>query len=187
MNVDPQDYLNLVERSKELVFFDIESSGGFNADFGSTLCVSFKPFGGKPFTYSIKQVGNDQKIVREAKEVLESYQCWVGYYSKGFDIPYLNTRLLKWGMQPIDARHHLDMYFMLKPKTKMSRKGLGAYADFLQVETPKINVPQHVWSEMPFKMDKHLKPMIERCEGDCTTLEEIYIKTRHLVREIKRG
>ena len=187
MNVNAQDYLNLVERSDELVFFDMESSGGFNADFGSTLCVSFKPYGKKPFTLSVKQVGNDQKVVREAKEILEQYQCWVGYYSRGFDIPYLNTRLLKWGVDPIEQRHHLDMYFSLKYKMKMSRKGLGAVADFLRVDTPKINVPQHVWSEMPFNMDKHMKPMITRCEGDCITLEEIYLKTRHMVKEIKCG
>lgn len=187
MQIETQDYLDLVEETKNLVFFDIESSGGFNADFGSTLVVSLKPYNGKPYSFSVKAVGNDQKIVREAKEALEQYQCWVSYYGKGFDVPYLNTRLLKWGMRPIEPKHHLDMYFSLKYKMKLSRKGLGAVADFLRVKTPKINVPQHVWSEMPFNLDKHMGPMIARCEGDCATLEDIYKETRHMVREIKKG
>ena len=186
MQIETKDYLELIEKTQELVFFDIESSGGFNADFGSVLAISFKPYGKAPFTLSVKQVGNDQKVVREAKEILESYQCWCGFYSKGFDQPYLNTRLLKWGQNPVEARHHLDMYYMLKYKTKMSRKGLGAFADFLKVDTPKINVQQHVWSEMPFKMS-HMKEMIERCEGDCITLEEIYDKTKHLIVDIRKG
>lgn len=176
----------MVEQTNQLVFFDIESSGGFNADFGSTLCVSFKVFEQEPVTLKIKQVGNDQKVVREAKEILEQFQCWCSYYGKGFDVPYLNTRLLKWGYKPVKPRHHLDLYFTLKPKTKMSRKGLGSYADFLKLETPKINVSQNVWSEMPFKMG-NMKELVMRCEGDCTTLEQLYVKTRHMVAEIKRG
>lgn len=185
MNVDTQDYLDLVERAGELVFFDVESTG-FKADYDSALCVSFKRFGEKPFTLSVKQVGNDQKLVREVRDVLEEFQCWVTYYGKGFDTPFINTRLMKWGLGPVQPRHHLDMYFMLKPKTSMSRKGLGAFARFLKVDTPKIDVSQNVWSEISFKME-HMKPMIERCEGDCITLEEIYNKTRHLCREIKKG
>ena len=185
MQIDPQDYLDIIERSGDLVFFDIESTG-FKADYDSALCISFKEYGKKPFTLSVKQVGNDQKLIREAKEVLESYSCWVTYYGKGFDVPFLNTRLMKWGQMPVEARHHLDLYFTLKPKTSMSRKGLGAFARFLKVDTPKIDVDQNVWSEISFKME-HMKLMTERCEGDCITLEQLYDKTRHVVREIKRG
>lgn len=185
MQIEASDYLSLVERSNELVFFDIETTGQ-KADYDSTIVVSFKPYGKKPFSFPVKQVGNDQKIIREAKEILEAYKCWVSYYGRGFDIPFLNTRLLKWGMEPIEQRHHLDLYFTLKPKTSMSRKGLGAYARFLQVETPKLDVSQNVWSEIPFEK-KHMPLMIQRCEGDAITLEQIYERTKHMVREIKRG
>lgn len=185
MNVDAQDFLNLVEDAGELVFFDIESTG-LKADYDSVLVISFKRFGQEPFSYPIIQVGNDQRIIREAKEILEDSMCWVSYYGKGFDIPFLNTRLMKWGHKPIQPRHHLDLYFTLKPKTSMSRKGLGSFARFLGVETQKIEVSQNVWSEIPFKKE-HIKPMTERCEGDCITLEQLYVKTRHMVKEIKRG
>lgn len=186
MQLEAKDYLELVEKTDKIIFFDIESSGGFNADYGSTLVVSFKPYGQKPFSFHVSQVGNDQRVVREARDALEQYKCWVSYYGKGFDVPYLNTRLMKWGQRPIEPRHHLDLYFTLKPKFKMAKKGLGAVAEFLGVQTPKINVPASTWSEMPFKMS-HMPFMVKRCEGDCITLQEVYDKTKKLVKEIKCG
>lgn len=185
MQIDVSDYLSLVERTNELAFFDIESTG-FKADYDSTLCVSIKPYGKKPFTFSVKQVGNDQKVVREVRDILSEYQCWGTYYGKGFDVPFLNTRLLKWGLAPLEQRHHLDMYFTLKPKVSMSRKSLSQVAGFLRVHDDKIGVSPNVWSEISFDM-KHMKEMVNRCEGDCITLEQIYDKTKHMVREIKRG
>lgn len=185
MQIEAQHYLSLAEATGDLVFVDIESTG-FKADYDSVLCVSFKQYGKKPFSLAVKQVGNDQKVVREAAEILGSYGCWATYYGKGFDIPFLNTRLLKWRQPQIQQRHHLDMYFTLKPKMALSRKGLGAVARFLNVKTPKLDVGQEVWSEISYKME-HMPTMIERCEGDCITLEEIYKETKYMIKDIKKG
>ena len=185
MQIDPQYYLDLAEKTSDMVFFDIESSGGFNADYGSTLVVSVKPYGQKPYSFPIKQVGNDQKVVREAKECLESFGSWVSYYGKGFDVPFLNTRLLKWGLQPIETRPHIDMFFVLKHHTKMSRKGLASFASFLELEDLKMGVSQNVWSEAAWKAS-HMKTIVKRCEQDCITLEQLYNKTRHIIKDIKR-
>ena len=111
-----QHYLNIAEKSNDLLFFDIESTG-FKADYGSTLVISCKPFGMKATSFPVIQVGNDKKIIREAKEMMENYGCWVSFYGKGFDIPFLNTRLLKWGIKPIEKRLHLDLFFTLKHNT----------------------------------------------------------------------
>lgn len=185
MQLDAQYYLDLAESAKDIVFFDIESTG-FKADYGSTLVVSLKPYGKKAFSFPVTQVGNDQKVVREAKEALESFGCWVGFYSKGFDIPFLNTRLLKWGRDPIEPRYHVDMFYTLKHHTAMSRKSLAQFAGFLDLEDKKFGVSPNVWSEIAMT-PSHMKTMIRRCESDCEVLEQLYDKTRHVIREIKRG
>lgn len=184
MQIDAQTYLDLVEDSGRLLFWDIEASG-LRGDYNSIICASFKPYGERPFTLRIKQLGNDQKVVRQMKEILEDYHCWVTYYGKGFDVPMLQTRLLKWGQDPVKTRHHLDMYFTLKTHLLMARKSMAQMAGFLGTPEQKVGVSPNVWSEMAFNMDKHLPQMIARCESDCAVLEDVYKKTRHLVKEIK--
>lgn len=185
MQIDTQHYLDLAERTSDLVFYDIETTG-FKADYGSVLVVSLKPFGKKPFSFYVKQVGNDQKVVREAKEALEQFGCVSTFYGKGFDQVFLNTRLLKHGLEPLAQQLHLDMYFSLKHKMAMSRKSLLQYAGFLDLEDKKFGVSPNVWSEIAYKPE-NMKIMIQRCEQDTITLEQLYVKTRHLIREIKRG
>jgi hypothetical protein len=98
----------------------------------------------------------------------------------------LNTRRLKWGVAPVESRHHLDMYFILKPKTLMGRRSMAAYAAFLGTPEQKMSVNQDAWSEMAFNMKKHLPTMIKRCESDCAVLEDVYKKTRHLIKDLKQ-
>lgn len=186
MNVDPKDYLKLVEATHQLAAWDIEATQ-LNADLGSTLCASVKPYGKKPYTFRIKAVGNDVKVVRDLKDALEEYQCWLTYYGKGFDLPFINTRLLKWGYPPIESRHHIDLFFTLKANTKMSSKGLGRYASLLGTDDQKMGVSQNVWSEMGFKVATHMPTMVRRCESDTEVLEALYNKTKHIIKEIKKG
>jgi uncharacterized protein YprB with RNaseH-like and TPR domain len=113
MNVDPKLFLQLVEDTSRLAAWDIEATA-LIADLGSTLCASVKPYNRKPYTFKVKAVGNDVKVVRDLKDCLEQYDCWMTFYGKGFDVPFVNTRLLKWGYEPIEQRHHIDLFFTLE-------------------------------------------------------------------------
>jgi len=44
-----QDFLNLVEQTKKLVFIDIEAAG-LRSDYSSVLVVSVKPYGRKAYS-----------------------------------------------------------------------------------------------------------------------------------------
>ena len=186
MQIETQDFLRLVEDTGKLAFFDIESTG-FHGDYNSVLCVSILPYGGKPYSYSVVQPGNDQRVVREVKEALESYQCIAGFYSKGFDLRMLNTRLLKWKQTPIKPLHHIDMYYSLKYKLNTSRKSQAHFANWLKVDEQKMSVSADVWSEIIAEPSKHMPKMIERCESDVCSLRDIYDKTKHLIGDIRRG
>lgn len=185
MKIDAQEYLKLVEQTCKLCTFDIEASG-LRGDYNSTLCVSIKPYGMAPYTFQVAQHGNDQKLVREAKEELEKYSCWLTYYGKGFDVKFLNTRLLKWGYEPIKPKHHIDLYYVLKANTTMSRRSMAQYAGLLETHDQKMGVSPNVWSEMGFKMKEHMPLMIDRCESDTKVLEMVYDKTKHLIKDITK-
>jgi len=185
MNLDAQEFLDLVEETRRLVFFDIESMS-MQADYGSVLCASFKPFKMKPFTFHINEVGNDKDVVIAAKNELESYSCWCSHYGKGFDIKFLNTRLLKWGEPPIEKRPHVDLFFVTMSALQLGRKSQAHLNKFFGTKEKKMSVSPNVWSEIPFKFDEHMSRVVKRCESDVRGLECNYIKLRKFIRDVKR-
>lgn len=185
MNIDTQEYLDLIEATSRLVFVDIEASG-LRGDYNSVLCVSFKPYDRPAYSIAVKQAGNDQKVVREAKDELERYSAWCGYFSKGFDIPMLNTRLLKWGIKPIVKRPHIDMYWLLKSHILTARRSQGHLLSWLETPEEKMTVSAEVWNRILSNTKEEMPLMIQRCESDVAGLEALYKRTRHLITEIKR-
>ena len=173
MHLESQEYLELVEHANKLAFFDIEATG-LRGDYNSVLCVSIKPFKGQPETFQIVQPGNDQRVVRDAKECLEQYSCICGYYSKGFDIPMLNTRLLKWRQTPVKKLLHLDMYYILKYNLLTARKSQAHLLEWLETPQQKMTVGAEMWNEVLRNPEKAMKTMVKRCESDATGLQALY-------------
>lgn len=185
MQIDAQQFLGYVEATKKIAFYDIEATG-LRGDYNSVLCVSIKPYDEPPVTFTIKQPGNDKKLVREAKDYLDQFDCWVGYYSKGFDKPMLNTRLLKWGMTPLPSKHHIDVYYQLKYNLLTARRSQGHLLSWLGTPEQKMSVGADVWNDILYKTEETMKQMVDRCESDVAGLEGLYKRTRHLYKDIKR-
>jgi len=186
MQIDAQTYLRLVEESNKIAFVDIEATG-LRGDYNSVLVVSIKPYQSSPFSFSIAQPGNDKRVVREAAEAMAEFDCWVTYYGKGFDIPMLNTRLLKWGYEPLPHRHHVDLYYTGKAHLLTARRSQGHLLSWLGTPEQKLTVGADVWNEILSDTKAVMPKMIERCESDVEGLQALYEKIKHLIRDIKRG
>lgn len=185
MQLDAQDFLRLAEKGNSIAFVDIEATG-LRADYNSTLVVSIKPYQSKAYSFSVKQPGNDKGLVRWARDELAKYDCWVTFYGKGFDIPFLNTRLLKWQMLPIQKKPHLDMYFTLKYNLLTARKSQAHLLRFIDTPEQKMDMSPDEWNKVIADPKKAMPKMIRRCESDVDGLQGLYEKTKHLVREIKK-
>ena len=149
------------------------------------LVVSAKVIRQKPVSFVVSQPGHDIKVVRDARDYLNSFDLWVTYYGKGFDVPFLNTRLLRHRLEPLGLVPHVDMYFQLKPKTLMGSKSMASYAAFLQVANQKMHIGPEIWSEVNVDR-KNLAVLKDRCESDCAVLEDVFLSAAHLIRDIKR-
>lgn len=186
MQVETPDFLRLVENAGSLMFFDIEAKG-LRGDYGKIICVSTKLYAQDPETVVMRTKGeSDKRIIREAKRKLESADCWVSYYGKGFDIPMLNTRLLFHGYEPIEKRPHLDLYWGLRSRLNTSRRSQGHLLSWLGLPAEKMTVGAGVWSELEVNFTENIKTMVKRCESDCKGLEALYDRTKHLVVNISR-
>lgn len=185
MQLPAQDFLRLTELAGTLGFLDIESTG-LRGDYNSVLVASLKPFGESPESFFVEQPGNDQGVVTKIKHRLEQCDCWVTYYGKGFDIPMLNTRLLRWHKKPIEKRPHLDLYFALKYNLLTARKSQGHLLSWLEGPEQKMTVGAEVWNRILANPQKEIRRMIARCESDVEGLESLYRRTKHVVNDVKR-
>lgn len=193
MQLDAQNFLDLTEATHKLALWDTESTG-LAGDYGSIICASVKPYGKPPITFAIEQVGNDRRVVRELADRLAEFEGWVTYYGKGHDVPLVNTRLVRWGLPPLVRRPHLDLYYVVKHRTKTGRRSQAHLLEFLE-ETmeemgiepaTKMTLSPNVWADLARKFETNLRTLRRRCESDTVGLEALYRMTRRLVRDITR-
>jgi len=184
MQLDPQTFLDMAEATSKIACVDIEATG-LKGDYNSIMVISVKPFNKKPVSFHVAKPGNDEKLVYEAGEYIESFTAWVTYYGKGFDIPMINTRRLRWGLPPLVKRHHIDMYYSLKSNILTARRSQAHLLEWLDTPEKKMTVGAEEWNKVLADPDAHMGTMVKRCESDTKGLEGLYTATRHLIREIK--
>lgn len=185
MQIDPQVFLRLAETAKTIGFVDIEATG-LRGDYNSVVCVSIGLFDGPVKTLNVDRPGDDKKLVIAIKDAMEKLDCWVTYYGKGFDIPMLNTRLLRWNQRPIEPRPHIDLYYTLKSNLLTARRSQAHLLRFLDTQEQKMDMNPDSWNALLADPKKEMKRMVARCESDVQGLEALYKRTRHLVRDIRR-
>ena len=186
MQLDAQKFLSLVEETNQIAFVDLEMTGT-RGDYNSILVASILPYKAKkPVTFATDRPGIDRKVALATKNELEKYLCWVTYYGKGFDIPFLNTRLLRWKSLPVESRYHVDMYYVLKYNLLTARRSQGHLLAWMKAPNQKMTVSAESWNEViacePGKMDE----MIKRCESDTQGLRNLYTETRHVIKDCKK-
>lgn len=187
MQLDTKDFLRLTKQSRTLCFWDIESTG-LKGDYDTILVVAIKPYNQPAIVHRVEAVGDDKRLCRDAKKLLESFDCWVSYYGRGFDIKMLNTRLLKHGIDPVEPRPHLDLYFALKGKTLLARRSQAHLLGWLGTKQKKMSVGADTWATIvnPAQTEKQMKIMVKRCVSDTEGLEAGFKRVEHLVKEVTR-
>ena len=164
--------------------FDLETTD-FNANFGDIVCWCVKEFHRRaPVVESLNEF-DDETLVLHLKKKLESYDIIVGHYTKGFDIPFLNAKLLLYGHPRLKKLFHVDTYYIARGKLKIARKSLEHIADSLGIREHKMFVPNAVWNAAKGKLLREDDPnfvsqfdaveiLKERCMSDVRLTEEVY-------------
>lgn len=180
MQIEVADFLRLCEGAGTILYFDIESSG-FNADYNRVLTFSGQWHGKKkPFTITAKTHRSEKAALERILKVWNKADIVVSYYGRGFDVPFLNARLFEYGLPLLDSKHHLDLYYTLKPKFKLSRKSLDSMGTLAGIPEDKMKVPPRAWREVDIPI------LVKRCESDVKMLVQLYRKVKHLIKTISR-
>lgn len=174
----------LLDPSKTRVaVLDIETSS-LKSDFGIVICAVIHTLGTKE-KYKVCAIDlNNKDLLSEEKALLEtlnaeleSYDCIVDYFGSRFDIPFIRTRSLYHGIQPLSKKKNLDLYFTVKRTTNPSTRRLERINDILRISEPdsspdKTRLGMREWNGVVFNRDsKMLDYIIEHCIADVKILE----------------
>ena len=156
--------------------WDIEASH-LKANFGVLLCACVKPLGRPAIVLRNGRKGsNDKALLVALRDVLEKFDMLIGHYSLGFDLKFLNSRLMHYGERPLSEKYHLDMLSVARRWSCTHSRKQEAIGDFLGVGG-KTKLDPEVWRSAAYDGDKKaLDEIVRHCIGDVEQCEGIYMK-----------
>ena len=177
----------------KIMVWDIETTG-FKADFAHLLAVAAKwidddyvytwriddieGYGDTPASYL-----DDKDIVEEVIEMVNEADMLVHHYGDKFDLPFLNTRALEWGLAPPGAIRTVDTCKIARSQLAMGSNRLATLAEYLNDETAqKGGLTKQEWRVAPHGDRKVMTKMLEYCIGDVMATEGIYLKLRPVMK-----
>ena len=166
-------------KKARVCYLDVESTN-LKASFGVMLSWAIKERGGKTYFDVLKPKDfdadiQDKRIVESLVQKLSQYNLIVTYYGTKFDIPFIRSRALYWGI-PFPAYGNifqLDMYYVVRSKLSLHSNRLQAAAEFLGIKgkTPIDNV---FWRRAIFGDQKALHEILRHNIGDVVVLELVH-------------
>lgn len=176
-------------------YFDIETTN-LKADIGVCLVCSILSYPSMDMTtyritdFARKHELDDRRIVEAARDKLVQHHVLCGWYSKGFDIPFLNARLVQNGLTKIPNHLHWDPIYQYKGwhGLQVGSSSLKNVADFYRLEEQKMAVSKDIWKRAGAVNREALEVLVDRCESDVRVLARIAQKTLDagLVKNIQR-
>lgn len=171
----------------KIILFDLETFGfDFSADKGFILCGSWKALGERKIYTAARtnlrsgsSLWNDKAVCLELYKVLSEADMWVTHNGKRFDVPFLNTRLLRHGLAPLPPVPHFDTCEVIWKKLKM-RARLESAQKFFKWSFKKTDLDLATWTEAASGDKAALQEVIEHCEADIRVLEKAYKTLRPL-------
>jgi len=174
-----------------ITVWDIEVTWGLDAGTGAILCIAYKDLHEKnvhcvsqwDFKNWHKDIYNDSEVVKAVHPVLFNSDGHVFQFGIGFDLPYFNSRALKWGLPPIPKGQIMDTWVAAKKKMRLEKRSLDSIARFFDLPT-KTHVGIKTWQGVMNRDVASCKKMANYCKNDVKVLEGVYLKLRPLMPSI---
>jgi uncharacterized protein YprB with RNaseH-like and TPR domain len=182
----PACYKGELAIPEKIGFIDIETTG-LQAQFGYIFCFSLKELDGKIVhrlitPQEIRTYKFDKGVIIDFLKAIKGYDRLVGYYSKDnrFDMPFLRTRALKWGLDFPGWRDILftDVYDLIRPKLKLNRNRMEVACELLGIPSKQHRLTPEVWQRAQAGSPKALAYILKHCDEDVVSLEALYKRVK---------
>jgi uncharacterized protein YprB with RNaseH-like and TPR domain len=160
--------------------FDLETSS-LNADFGVVLCAVVKPGGADPLIFRGDELNScwdrvrsdDRELVQAIARELEGYDILVAHNGKRFDLPFLQTRLARWGLPPLPRKKLIDPVLLARNNYRMSSNSLRRLLSMFGLNQ-KTDVETEIWLRASLDGDREaMNYIVDHCVKDVAMLEQL--------------
>ncbi len=173
--------------------FDIETfSFGFDADAGVVLTYCIKEHGGaviKNFVTKAELLSDtpDKRLIADLCNDLRKFDLITTFYGKRFDVPYVRTRALFYGLDfpGYKVLDHIDVYDIVKHRLKFRSNSLGRVCKFFGIPAKGHQFGFNFWRKAFQGDSKAMAGILAHNQEDVESLEALWILVTNQFRVIK--
>ncbi len=169
----------------KVVILDIETSS-LEADAGIVVGVGLMTENGLGEYLGVKRTAEEENMLVKLMSRLNSYDVIVTWNGRGFDLPYLTTRLLSHGLdpRPLAGKRHIDLNEIVRSRLRLTFTYLDHVCDFFGIAKKKgpmgMDVPQ-LYLKAQEGDGKALKAIREHCLDDIEATRKVYLRLKPLL------
>lgn len=172
--------------------FDIETTG-LNAAFGRILCacvMTYDPQEIRTFradeypSWREGRRSDDHDITAELMAYLEEFDILIAHNGVKYDLPFLRTRALQYGLPPLQPMKIVDPVLSARRQLRLQSNSLDSIAKHLDAPFQKTPLEPRVWARAMMDNDTDaMNLIVEHCIADVQVLDYVahsmrgYIKT----------
>lgn len=168
-----------------MVILDIETSS-LQADAGIIVGAGIMTEAGQSEYLQARNTKDERPLLSKLLKRLESSNMIVTWSGRGFDIPFLITRLLKHSMDPgpLLQKTHLDLNEVVKSRLRLTFTYLDHVCEFFEIKRDKgpmgLEVP-HLYVKALEGDETAMKAIRDHCLDDLRVTMEVFLKLKPLL------
>jgi uncharacterized protein YprB with RNaseH-like and TPR domain len=129
--------------------------------------------------------GDDSETVRQVAAALRGHDVLAAHNGTRFDVPFLRTRMLRWGMDPLPDMKIVDPLSIAWRKLRLRSNALGAVSDHLRIRDRKTPLDLSVWMDAVLNGTRESMDLIvEHCVADVKVLAAVLRGVKGFVRQL---
>jgi uncharacterized protein YprB with RNaseH-like and TPR domain len=165
--------------------FDIESTA-LEASFGRLLCACFKFLDeDKPRCVQAHRYRNEKAALEKLVTYYDAADVVITWYGSGFDIPFINARLMHHGLLPLRPKMHKDIMYEAR-KLRLRGSRLENVSKDFKTKTKKYDVPAWQWTLAAEGDRKAHDEILKHCIEDVLLTEEMFHRLKPLIIKITK-
>jgi uncharacterized protein YprB with RNaseH-like and TPR domain len=181
------------------LILDLETTD-LDADKAVILCASYESSDEPGRVRTIRQDktnplwskglrGDDKELCKQVNALVRAHDVIVAHNGSRFDIPFLRTRALRWGLAPLKDVKLVDPCSIAWRKFKLKSNSLGRIADYVGIKDKKTPLDLSLWMDVMLNGSKvGMNKIVEHCEADIRVLSGVLKFVKPFIRVLdERG
>jgi uncharacterized protein YprB with RNaseH-like and TPR domain len=130
----------------------------------------------------------DKNLVTSLVDEMKKYRIIIGYYSTGYDIPFVRAKALHYNLDfpGYGEVYHFDVYYTVREKLGIKGKGLDSACEYLNIPG-KTPLDREIWRLAKYGNKEALQEVVNHNVKDTEITEKLFDKIAFTRKWTKRS